>query len=98
MIKRVIHRLKDHVDDIFFLTAFFSCLTLKKVFCFVFVINLICFCCYRYAPSKRWHIDTIMRVLTTVRVSKNTPPSIDLKLLSLYNVLSFVLSVIQVSP
>lgn len=22
---------------------------------------------YRYAPSKRWHIDTIMRVLTTVR-------------------------------
>lgn len=23
--------------------------------------------CSRYAPSKRWHIDTIMRVLTTVR-------------------------------
>lgn len=26
-------------------------------------------CCFRYAPSKRWHIDTIMRVLTTVRIS-----------------------------
>lgn len=28
-------------------------------------------CFYRYAPSKRWHIDTIMRVLTTVRVEKH---------------------------
>lgn len=31
------------------------------------VIALICFLNFvRYAPSKRWHIDTIMRVLTTV--------------------------------
>lgn len=22
---------------------------------------------HRFAPSKRWHIDTILRVLTTVR-------------------------------
>ena len=29
---------------------------------------------YRYAPSKRWHIDTIMRVLTTVRILNNILP------------------------
>lgn len=50
-------------------------------------MNLFVFVVYRYAPSKRWHIDTIMRVLTTVRVSKDTPPSIDFKLLSLNRVL-----------
>lgn len=35
-----------------------------------------CSWCYRYAPSKRWHIDTIMRVLTTVRISQEKPSGI----------------------
>ncbi len=32
----------------------------------------------RYAPSKRWHIDTIMRVLTTVNVFHWFTPTVKL--------------------
>ena len=26
-----------------------------------------CLYVYRHAPNKRWHVDTVMKVLTTVR-------------------------------
>lgn len=44
----------------------FSFRFLKRVLiCGIFILLLLLFN-GRYAPSKRWHIDTIMRVLTTV--------------------------------
>lgn len=53
--------------------------------------------CYRYAPSKRWHIDTIMRVLTTVRISQKKP-LVPLKPLIMDSILFSVLIIIQVLP
>ena len=26
--------------------------------------NKICMCCEKYAPNKKWHVDTVMKVLT----------------------------------
>lgn len=26
--------------------------------------NKICMCCEKYAPNKKWHVDTVIKVLT----------------------------------
>lgn len=30
------------------------------------LLTIILHCVFRYSPNKRWHIDTMMKVLTTV--------------------------------
>lgn len=66
MKNRVIHRLTDRADRIYFLTACPLCSRVRTALLSPFAHRCV-LVCSRYAPSKRWHIDTIMRVLTTVR-------------------------------